>query len=349
MADETNTELSAEDAAEQAEWDNAFEELAPGYQSKQEGNDDEQADPTTSTTTAAPEDVETTTTTTTVATTTDTTTEAPKAPGDGTGPAKDKSGEENSDEEEAPDQSNRTARQTAREAAAEVEAVAKDVRKEIFTHEEEIDGKKRQFLEDNDGNRYFLKDGKPVLSDKDGDAINTIQDVMGLMNPRTGEAFTEEEAAQWLLSAQQRFNQGLANMDNQINQISELNVDLKDQADSITFQYGELLKAMPELQEQLWAKYSKSFTTDPKTNIITAAPLSMEDFYEIALQPYVKLAEALEAQETERVEQEKVAADAKRKTTRLDRSDIYGRGKVDDMDDDEKEWAEANKSYFGGN
>jgi hypothetical protein len=311
------------DAAEQQdanEWADALEDFAPGYD-KEESKDDKLDTTTPETTTE--------TSTADEAATKDKKPDAEQKSGDDTekktGDDK-KTGDEKDDEDvtiEPPDSSIRNARQTAREAAKEVEDVAKDIRTKMFA---EVPSE---------------------LRDADGDPITSIEDVTKLINPRTGEAFTSAEATEWLISAQQQFNQRLATIDKQVEQIAEINVDLKDQADSINYQYGELLKSMPELRDQLWVEFEKTLVRDPNTDIITAMPVSLEKFYDMTLQPYVRLAESLEAQQVAQTTAQKAEADAKRVRTRADRSDIFGRGKVDDMDAEEKEWASAAQDYYG--
>jgi hypothetical protein len=318
MADATTpVDNGAEASQDDAEWASALEDFAPGLD-KQEKTDAE-PDTTTEKTTA-----ETTTETTTeVPTTTDTTTVDPDETPEQKTEREKADAEAAAESTEEPDTSVRTARQATREAAAELDTVAKEVREKMFA------------------------DVPTELRDADGDPISSVADVTKLINPQTGEAFTREEATEWLLSAQQQFNQRLSGVDKQIEQIAEVNVDLKDQADSINYQYGELLKSMPELADQLWTEYQKTLVKDPTSEIITGMPVSLERFYEIALQPYIKLAESLEAQQTAQTAAEKAEAEVKKTRTRADRSDIYGRGKVDDMDDDEKEWSKAAQEYYG--
>jgi hypothetical protein len=305
------------DVDDAAEWESALEEFAPGYEEKE---DSDAKDTTTTETTTA----ETTTETTTeVETTTATTTVDPnETPEQKVQREKDDAA--NTAEKVAPDTSLRTARETAREVAKEIETFAKDVREKMFA------------------------DVPTQLQDKDGDPIKSIQDVMNLINPQTNEAFTEEEAASWLLSAQQQFNQRLAGIDKEVEAIAEVNVDIKDQSDSINYQYGELLKEMPELRDQLWAEYSKTLIIDPATNIITKMPVSLERFYDIALQPYIKLAESLEATQSAKTEADKAQAETKKVQNRADRSDIFGKGKITDTSSDEdKEWSAAFSEYYG--
>lgn len=326
-ADTSNTgdQPSAADLVEEAEWAAALEDYSPDLSKKTttetttEETTNEQTDTTTTTTTTVPPEDETTTTTTTLDPSETPEQKVQREQREAEAATKLGDG----DEDEAPDQSFRTSRQTAREAARQVEEVATDVRTKMYA------------------------DAPKVLQDKDGDPITSIQDVMGLVDPNTGEGFTEERAAIWLLAAQQKFNLNLEAQDKEINQIAETLVDLKDQADTINYEYGELLKSMPELRDQVWAEYQKTLIKDPGTDIITNAPVSMKNFYEMTLQPYVKLAESLEAQAESKLATEKAETDAQKLRNRDDRSDIFGRNDTKELDDDDKEWEAAHQSYFG--
>lgn len=312
-------------AADAAEWDEAADEIFPGLKSTQKPKkDDKKPDEP-----AKPDEK----------------VETPKAPAaDEIDPnetpeqkaereAKAAADEEAAgDENEEIDTSARDTRLAARENARQVEVMKSDVRKEMFANV------------------------PTVLQDGDGDPIRSVDDVMRLINPRTNEAFTEEEAGMWLLSAQQKFNQSLQGIEQQIETIAEVNVDLKDQADAVTYRYGALLKEMPELRDELWAEYEKTLEKDPESGIITKMPVSLENFYEIALRPYATVAQKAEADGDAAAKTEadaKAAEDAKKAEAeekakkRADRSDIYGGGKVDDMDEDEKEWADAATAVFG--
>lgn len=330
-ADTGVDEPSAADLAEDAEWDAALDEFAPGLSKANKEVADEQADTTTTTTTIAPEEPETTTTTTAVDPSETAEQKVQRELVESEAAAKAKAGDDEAEVEPGEDPSIRATRQTVREAAKQVEALATDIRAKMFA------------------------DQPTELKDADGDPIKTIADVMKLTNPNTigseeypqGRGFTEEEAGQWLLAAQQQLNQNLAATDKQINQIANVNADMKDQAESINYQYGELLKSMPELRDQIWQQYEKTLVKDPDSDIITAMPVSLEDFYDMALQPYVKLAESLEAQEQAKVEAEKQAAEQAKKAKRIDRSEIFGHGDIQDMDDEEKEWSDAATSYYG--
>lgn len=317
---ETPVVDEAAEAAEAAEWDDAAKELFPGLKGKEEPKKDEQTD-TTTTTTEVPQAETTTTTTVDPGETDEQRTERE---------AKEAADEAAAAEAGTPDTSAINARVAAREAAQQVEEYKADIRTKMFAEVPQ------------------------VLQDADGDPIKSIDDVVKLINPRTKEPFTEEEAATWLLSAQQQFNQNLAGVEKQIEQIAEVQIDLKDQADLVTYEYGELLKAMPELATEVWDEYEKTLVKDEKSGIITKAPVSLSNFYKLALKPYVDLAAKLEGDATAKTEADaaaaaKAAADAEAAKTkkRQDRSDIYGGGKTDTMDDEEKEWGAAAKAVFG--
>lgn len=200
----------------------------------------------------------------------------------------------------------------------------------------------------------MFADVPQTLVDADGDPINSIEDVMRLINPRTQEAFTEEEAGSWLLSAQQQFNKQIGELDKRIERIAEVNLDIQDQADAATAKYGEYLKANEEERQAIWAEYEKTLVKDPESGIIVDAPISLEWFYDQLLGPKVKAqaeataqAQAAAAATAQADAEAKAEADKKKKTERADRSDIFGGQQPDTRSDDDKEWDEAEKAVFG--
>lgn len=336
---DANVEPTAAEVADAKEWEDVAQELFPGLPGAETTTTTtvEPAPETTTTTTVAPD--ETTTTTTTVApdTTTTTTTIDPNES------AEDKAAREAAEattttttvEPTSADVAARDSRRAAREARAQVDAIAKDVREKMF------------------------KDAPTVLQDADGDPITSIQDVMQLINPATigsadhpqGRGFTEEEAGMWFLSAQQKFNQGVADMEKRITQIAEVQADFIDQANTVAYEFGALLKGNEKLRNDLWAEYSKTLVKDPVSGQTIGVPVSMESFYRTALKPYADAEAKADDQTAEQARVAKEAADAaeaKKKKEREDRSDIFGRGNVDDISDpEEKEWAKAAEVVFG--
>lgn len=318
-------ELTPEETAAKAEddeWAEAQEEIFPGIKvDKKEVKKDEPAKPD-----EKPEEPETP-----PANPDPEKPDAPAGVSDGTD-AKDKGAGEAEEEAGAPDSTARDTRVAQREARDQLVEIGKDVREKMFSNLPQ------------------------TLQDSDGDPIRSIDDVMKLVNPRTGDTFTEEAAGAWLLSAQQEFNQNMANIDKQVEAIAEANADLKDEADSVNYRYGELLKSMPEVRQKLWASYEKTLVKDPETGIVIAMPVSLEDYYDIALAPYAKLVEGMnntkEADEANAKKEAddkaaKEAEDEAKAKRRHDRSDVYAGGKIEDMDDEEKEWNDAAVAVFG--
>lgn len=317
----------AQQAAEDAEWQDAAKELFPGLDKpKTEEKTDGTAKPETTTQTTAA------------------TPENPddKKPDAEQGDGNDTQEEDGSNQPSDPEAAARAARAAARQSAQVVDEIKVDIRKQMFA------------------------DAPTELKDADGDPIKGIDDVMKLRNPRTGVAFTEEEAGMWLLSAQQQFNQQVASTDKQIEQIADVALTIKDEADSVAYEYGEILKAMPELRDEIWADYQETLQKDAKTGIITKAPISLKKFYDRQLKPYVDKALALE--DTPAVgalpaapgtpapaappaptdpAAAKAAADAAKAAKRADRSDIYTAGKANVTDPEEDEWAAAATEVFG--
>ena len=309
--------LSEAEQAEADEWDKAADELFPGLRKSEENKEDEQSKsdekPKENEEDQKPKEDE-----------------KPKEESDESAKKDDEGAEEDSAEDEPVEPTDANARLTAREEAAQVEAVKNDIKEKMFA------------------------DIPTELKDADGDPIKNVGDVMKLINPNTGQQFTAEEAAIWLGQAERQVEKNIAQMNEQVDQIAETNLNLKDQADIVNFQYGELLKAMPELRDKIWAQYEKTLTKDSKSDIITKAPVSLQQFYETALEPYAELGRTLAQQESNNTAaQEKAAADAKaaeeakKQQIRQDRSDIYGKGKVDTATEEDKEWAAAAETVFG--
>lgn len=309
--------LSPEEQAaqtEDAEWDDAYKEAFPGLKSvkKKEGADESaESKKDDKKTPEGKKDSD------------DKEPNAEPGTGDDT-KTKSPAGESAGIESKDPAAAEREARATARAATQRVEAIKSEVREKMFA------------------------DVPRTLVDADRDPINSIDDVMKLVNPRTGDNFTEEEAGMWLLSAQQQFNQKTAEMDRTIENISELNLDIKDQADSVTAKYGDWLKANPEKRDSIWAEFEKTLIKHPESGLIIHAPIGLEWFYDQTLGPSVEAQKEVaketadqKAAEEEAAAEEQAEAEKKKKQNRADRSDIYGGSNLDTRDAEDKEWDDA--------
>jgi hypothetical protein len=214
----------------------------------------------------------------------------------------------------------------------------------------ELDEDRKQTI--TDVKEKMFSDLKTELTDMDGDPIRTPEDVMKLMNPNTGKAFTYEEAAMYLLQAQQHLARENEKAEAQITEIAEVNLTVKDEASAVRARWGKLLAAKPELAKETWEDYKTTLVTDPKTGIITKAPVSMQRFYNRALGGYEAQAQTAQTaeQQTAAAETARKAAEAKaaRVTNKADRGDITSNGKSDTTDPEDKEWGEAFKKHYQG-
>lgn len=237
--------------------------------------------------------------------------------------ADDKAAEEAAAASDHQPDTSREIRATQREMAAEEKATKDDIREAMFS------------------------DTPTELLDQDGEPIRTIEDVMGHMNNVTGKPFTEEEAAAWLLRAQQSLNATREQNEKRIEEIAELNISLKEQADAMKAKYMPLLTAMdktrPDFSKNLLNEWKKTLKTDPQSGIIIEAPVSLEWFYSTNLAPYEHLASEIETRESlEKKHKEEI----ERLRNHSDRSDIYGGVPSDPIDEDEDEWNKAIKKQY---
>lgn len=244
--------------------------------------------------------------------------------------AADPSAKPAEEEVNAPEPTAALTRLNEREQQAEVEAVRSDIREKMFP------------------------DVQTQLVDGTGAPIKTVSDVMTFINPDTGEAFTRDEAAVWLSDAERTLDNNVKTMNATVEQAAQINIAIKDEADIIDFNYGELLKQMPEVRAKLWNQYEKSLERDPKSGIIIGAKLSLKDFYETALEPYAALGRKLESDAAGQAAAEAASAAAKaeadkaaKQQRRADRSDIFTGGKTESADPEDDEWGEAAKAVFG--
>lgn len=319
-------------------WDSAINEVFPGLRSandNKDGNKNEQAKPDqgaekngTSQNDAANQKPN-------AQQENGTGTQPPKSDGKTADTDADAGTTDDDQENEPPEPTDIASRLSAREQQEAVKELKNEIRQKMFA------------------------DQPTELRAKDGQLLDSIDTLMQYTNPRTGQPFTEEEAGMYLLQANQQLKDNMSRMEAQVEEIASTNLALKDEADLINYQYGALLEAMPELRQQLWDAYSKTFQTDSKSGIITKAPVSLQKFYATALEPYAELGRRLEAEETAKnanntqtppaptapAQQQQEAQ--RKQQVRQDRSDIYGGGKIDTQTEDDKEWGVALENVFG--
>lgn len=223
----------------------------------------------------------------------------------------------------------REQRAASREIMADEQAMREDVREKLYG------------------------DASDKLFDADGDEIKGIDDVMRLVNPNTGQPFTEDEAGSWLLRAQQHLAQERETREKQVENIASVNIRIRDEAETVKERFGDILAEKPQLAQRLMAEYRKTFKLDESGEVILDAPVSLEGFFEAALTPYAETRQAQSAEASARQAEESEAEKLRRENARLknraDREDIFSGGdRTNDAKSQEsKEWAAAAKEVYG--
>lgn len=203
------------------------------------------------------------------------------------------------------------------------------------------------------------------LVDAEGKPINGVSDLKKLINPNTSEYFTGDEAAEYLLAATQKLNKELADFDSKIDNIVDTQITLQDGVAYINKEYGQLLKALPEEATKIRDAYFKNqLVIDPKTNTILSAKMPIEEFYDVALAGYKKMAAQLELKaqgekdaaakvEADAAAAKKVADDAAveakkaAKIAQSEREGISQSGTPIQLSKEDAEWDEAMDEVLG--
>ena len=194
----------------------------------------------------------------------------------------------------------------------------------------------------------MFKSTPDELTDQDGDPIKSIQDVMQRINPETGEAFTQPEAAMWLLAAQKQLETAQDERDTRISEVAEVTMSIAEEMDAVSETYKDYFEAMPDLTEKILSVWKETLEVDPNTEIITKAPVSLKYIAEMIMDPYQKLAQRLaEEEESKNIAEEKAKAKRSRANSRVDREDIISNGSKPTEGDEEAEgWAKAARAVL---
>jgi hypothetical protein len=147
------------------------------------------------------------------------------------------------------------------------------------------------------------------IYDTEGNVIKTAQDIVdrGLVNERTGDAFTYEEAASFMLQAQQQMAKNVEELNQWADNVAEQNISLLESNQRVMSEWGDVLKAMPNIANQLAERYVTTQIKFDKTgSYITEMHMSPEDFYALTLSPYKQLGEAMAKQEAQAAQTQQV-------------------------------------------
>jgi hypothetical protein len=247
--------------------------------------------------------------------------------------AKDDSGDDAEDKTpEEPDPSTAT-KDAVKEALREIEESKTD-------RSTKLDGFKKEVTK-----TLYPEGIDRQLRDSDGDPITGIDDLVKLINPKTGDYFTDEEAGSWLLGAQQKLNQEIQTVEKFVEEVAETAIQLEDGAARVVEKYEKVLTSNPQLKDRLLAAYNKTLVKDPNTGIALKAPVDVMEFFDLALEPML----TQQANEAEAAAKASKEAEAKaKKAKQAERGDMKFSGKAENLKPEDKEWAEAIKAYEEG-
>lgn len=155
------------------------------------------------------------------------------------------------------------------------------------------------------------------IYDSTGAVVKTAQDIVdrGLLKDN-GEPYTYEEAASFMLEAGRKMTENIKELNDWAENIAETNVSLMESNKRVMDKWGETLKTIPKEDVELLAqRFIATLSFDKDKQYVTEMKITPEDFYDMALSPYVKLNQSIaRAQELEQAvkTQEQITEQAER-------------------------------------
>jgi hypothetical protein len=236
-----------------------------------------------------------------------------KKPEDGDKPADDKPAEGESAEEAAKP----LTREDIRAAMREEEQAREAATAERSSFSGQVRSNLKEALKlDSTYTTVALDDGTPISS---------VEQLTKVLNPETDEPYTREEAATLLLDARKVVDENLAAYEKRVDELTDLNVNFKEQSDEVDRKYGDILKAFPDLAQELLEGYKKTFTTDDGGKYVTNVPVSPMEYYAPVLNKFRNATDQANQQAADaKAAEEKAARDAEAKEEQEDRGDLGG-------------------------
>jgi len=175
----------------------------------------------------------------------------------------------------------------------------------------------------------------------DGTPISSVTQLTQVINPETDEPYTREEAASLLLDAQRIVQENVATYEKRVDELTDLNVDFKEQSDEVDRLYGDILKAFPAEAEKWLEAYKKTFKVSEDGTYVENVPISPLEFYGPILAPYRNATDQITQRDADaKAAEEKATKDAEIAAEQEDRGDLgaaagakAGKGKTDLLDD----------------
>jgi hypothetical protein len=195
----------------------------------------------------------------------------------------------------------------------------RDAREQISTQRLTLAGQVRSDLKE----ALKLDSSYTTVALDDGTPISSVSQLTQVINPATDEPYTREEAASLLLDGQRIVNDNLAAYEKRVDELTDLNVNFKEEADEVDRLYGDIFKAFPDVAKDLLEAYQKTFTTSADGQYVENVPVSPMEFYGPALRPYRNATDQVNQQQAEaKAVEEKAAKAAATKAEQEDRGDL---------------------------
>ncbi len=172
----------------------------------------------------------------------------------------------------------------------------------------------------------------------DGTPISSVSQLTQVINPETEEPYTREEAASLLLDAKKIVEENTAAYEKRVDELTDLNVDFKEQSEEVDRLYGDILRAFPAEAEKWLEAYQKTFKVSEDGTYVENVPISPLEFYGPILAPYRNATDQLNQQKADTAAAEaKATKEAEAKAEQEDRGDLGGsagakEGKADLLD-----------------
>jgi hypothetical protein len=234
----------------------------------------------------------------------DVTPPAPTPPAENAGTPAEKTDEEKAAEAEAELLKSETPEETANRHAKEAEgelpkyATKEDVIDAMREYNKETTGRVEQIHQARDEviSTLHPEGIDRNIYDTEGRVIKTAQDIVdrGLINERTGEAYTYEEAASFVLEANRQMDKNIEELNSWAEDVAEQNISLVEGNKRVMEKWGDVLKAMPELAKELAEEYITTQLEFDKTgSYITRKGMEPEKYYDRVLAPYKQYGQAI--------------------------------------------------------
>jgi len=159
------------------------------------------------------------------------------------------------------------------------------------------------------------------IYDSNGLVIKTAQDIVdrGLINEKTGEAFTYEEAASFMLDAGKKIAKSVDELNSWAEDVAEKNISLSEGNKRVMERWGDILHVMPKVAKSLSEKYiSTQLTWDKTGSYIVNMTTTPEEFYDLMMPAYRRVGELLVAQN----KQEQAETDAQASQEQSERNGL---------------------------